>query len=202
MLDKVSYEITIVFTEAMLGTVAKDPEIYKTYIESKKPETEKEEEHLNVEKTEEKGWTGFHKNEEGIFIYNYMIKGMLKNAGNILKEQLKIKALRSKITNHIFITPRHVFFTGKTGRKLKKHDSVVERPIQCQTPLGPRVSLARSEAMNEGRTLKFQIELIDHKEIKEKTIRTLLDYGSRCGLGQFRTGGFGSFKVTKFVKVK
>ena len=42
----------------MLGTVPKDPDIYKTYIESKKPEEITDEEYLSVEKIEEKGWTG------------------------------------------------------------------------------------------------------------------------------------------------
>jgi len=45
----------------MLGTVAKDQEVYKTYIESKKPAGQTEPEYLTVEKSEEKGWTGFHK---------------------------------------------------------------------------------------------------------------------------------------------
>jgi len=58
----------------MLGTVTKDPEVYKTYIESKKPEEITEEEYLTVEKVEQKGWTGFHKDGAGLFIYDYMIE--------------------------------------------------------------------------------------------------------------------------------
>lgn len=80
-------------TTEMLGTVAKDPEIYKAYIESKKPKDILENESETVTKTEEKGWTGFHSDENGLFIYEYMIKGFLKHAGNTMKDALGIKAL-------------------------------------------------------------------------------------------------------------
>ena len=66
-------KMKIKLLEPMLGTVAKDPDVYRTYIESKKPETETEDEYLTVEKIEEKGWTGFHSDENGLFIYNYMV---------------------------------------------------------------------------------------------------------------------------------
>ena len=76
----------IVLTTEMLGTVPKDPDIYQTYIESKKPDNNTDEEYLTVEKIEERGWTGFHSDENGLFIYDYMIRGFLKNAGNVLKK--------------------------------------------------------------------------------------------------------------------
>jgi len=65
----------------LLGTVPKDPEVYASWIETKKPAEIQENESENVEKIEEKGWTGFMKDENGLFIYEYMIKGFLKNAG-------------------------------------------------------------------------------------------------------------------------
>ena len=77
-------KVKIKLLTEMLGTVTKDPEVYKTYIESKKPETQNdEEEYLTVDKIEEKGQTGFHRDENGLFIYEYMIKGFLKAAGNV-----------------------------------------------------------------------------------------------------------------------
>ena len=52
-------KVKIKLLTEMLGTVTKDPEVYKTYIESKKPETQNgEKEYLTVDKIEEKGWTG------------------------------------------------------------------------------------------------------------------------------------------------
>lgn len=187
-IQKKSFKIELL-TE-MLGTVTKDPEVYKTYIESKKPESlNGEEEYLNVEKIEEKGWTGFHKDENGIFIYSYMVKGMLKNAGNVLKEIIKIKALRSKIDEYVFINPRKLYVGKDTP------DGVMERPLRAMTMQGPRVSLARSDYLSAGTIIEFEIKLLAHKEISWGTIDTLLAHGEEMGLGQWRNSGQGQFKV-------
>ncbi len=188
-MEKKSYTIQLI-TE-MLGTVTKDPEVYKTYIESKKPEGVTEDEYLTVEKIEEKGWTGFHADDKGLFIYEYMIKGFLKAAGNVLKESLKIKALRSKIDDYVFISPRRIYL-GK-----ERPDGYIERPLRAMTMQGPRVTLARSDKINEGQEIEFTITLLPHKEINWKVIDKLLAHGELMGLGQFRNGGYGRFKVTK-----
>jgi hypothetical protein len=173
----------------MLGTVTKDPEVYKTYIESKKPDNIDEEEYLTVEKIEEKGWTGFHKDETGLFIYEYMIKGFLKNAGNVLKDVIKVKALRSKIDNYLFIAPRRIYL-GQT-----EPNGYIERPLRAMTMQGPRVTLARSDKVDAGIIIEFEITLIPHKELTWELIDTLLEYGKFSGLGQFRNGGYGRFEV-------
>jgi len=175
--------------EPMLGTVTKDPDVYKTYIESKKPESETEEEYLTVEKVEEKGWTGFHSDENGLFIYSYMIKGFLKNAGNVLKDEIKIKALRSKIDNYVFISPRRLYL-GQMDP-----DGVIERPLRAMTMQGPRVTLARSDYIKAGKEIDFTIVLLPHKEVTETIIIRLFEYGRLMGLGQFRNGGYGNFEV-------
>lgn len=182
-------EFKIRFITEMLGTVTKDPEVYRTYIESKKPETEGEDEYLTVEKTEEKGWTGFHKDDHGLFIYNYMIKGFLKNAGNVLKDNLKVKALRSKLDNFLFVSPRRIYLG------VDKPDGVIERPLRAMTMKGPRVSLIRSDMINAGRTIDFELTLIPHKEINWALIENLFEYGKLMGLGQFRNGGYGQFEI-------
>ena len=187
-MEKFSVRIGLI-TE-MLGTVCKDPKIYQTYIESKKPEEKTDEaEYLTVEKIEEKGWTGFHMDDQGLFIYEYMIKGFLKHAGNTFKEQLKIKALRSKIDDYVFISPRKIYL----GKKIP--DGVIERPLRAMTMQGPRISLARSDYVNAGLELTFEIILLDHKEIKPDIIKELLKYGELSGLGQFRNGGYGRFSI-------
>lgn len=188
-----SRNFKIRFMTEMLGTVAKDEAVFKNYIESKKPESKNgEDESLTIDKMEEKGWTGFHHDEGGLFIYEYMIKGFLKQAGNVLKDILKIKALRSKIDDFVFISPRKIYFTTRASEP----DGFVERPLRCMTMQGPRVCLARSDYMNVGHELNFQINLIKHKEINWKIVENLLEYGKLSGLGQFRNGGYGRFEVT------
>lgn len=183
-------EIKIKLITKMLGTAPKDPEVYKIYIESKKPVEIKEDESATVEKVETKGWTGFHVAKDGeLFIYEYMIKGFLKNAENILKDILKIKALKSKIDNFIYIAPRRISLGAR------EPDGILERPLRAMTIQGPRVALVRSDYINAGLIIKFNVTLLPHKEINWETVNELLKYGELTGLGQFRNGGYGRFII-------
>lgn len=199
-LEKRQYRIRLLTD--MLGTVPKSPEIYKDYIETKKPVTVEEDEYLTVEKIEDKGWTGFHSDDRGLFIYDYMIRGMLKNAGEVLQQGIevekekkgvvskeKLRGIRGKIDKYVFISPRRIYL-GK-----REPDGYVERPLRAMTMQGPRVSLARSDYVKEGLEIEFEIELIKNKEITWDIIEKLLSYGKYCGLGQFRNGSYGRFEV-------
>lgn len=180
---------TIELVEDLLGTVAKDKELYKTWTESKKPMSITENESATVEETEEKGWTGFHKDENGLFLYDYLIKGFIKHAGNVLKDIVGVKNLRSKITDYVFVTPRRIYL-GK-----QEPDGIFERPLVAQTPLGKRVCLTRSDFIKAGAKLSFTISLLPHKEINFELINRLMKHGELMGLGQFRNGSFGRFKM-------
>ena len=198
--------IRVTLTENMLGTVPKDKEVYKTYIGTKKPETNGEDESQTVEEIEEKGWTGFMCDthdptigthvpstigcdpQKGLFVWDYYVKGFLKHAGNVLKEEVKVKALRSKIDDFVFVFPRRVYLNKE------KPDGILERPLRAQTMQGPRVTLARSDFISAGSQFEFEIKLYPpHKQITEELIKTLLDYGQYMGFGQFRNGGYGRF---------
>ena len=203
-------EVQIVLTTEMLGTVPKDPEIYKNYIESKKPVDVTENESTTVEKIEEKGWTGFHRDPVSnmLFIYDYMIRGFLKSAGEVLQQNItvekekkgvisneKLKGIKGKIDKYVFVFPRHIFL-GKEAP-----DGVVERPLRAMTMQGPRVTLARSDYVNAGTRLNFTIKLLKNKEIGWDIITDLLKYGELAGLGQFRNGSYGRFMVERFKDV-
>jgi hypothetical protein len=183
---------TVELVTDMLGTVPMDPEVYKTYIESKKPEAaEGEEEYLTIEKMEQKGWTGFHSDKKGLFVYDYFIKGFFKHAGDVLREELKLKNLKSKIDDYLFVTPRRVYLGTK------KADGVLERPLRGMTPRGPRVSLAKSDFIKEGTRIKFAVTLLPHKELNWDVVNRLIAHGELMGFGQFRNGGYGRFVVVK-----
>lgn len=198
-----TYDVTLTLTEDMLGTVPKNKDIYADYIASRqaqRPVTPVEvsgigaesatvtvaEEVNSVPVDEEKGWTGFHTDDEGIFLYDYQVKGFIKEAGNVLKETVEVKALKSKIDSFLFVFPRKIRIAdGPSG--------VFERPLRAMTAQGPRVTLTRSDVVPAGTKLKLQIKLLPHKELNEKLIRELFEYGQLQGLGQFRNGSFGRF---------
>lgn len=192
--------VKIRLTTAMLGTAPKDADVYAKYIQTKVgqvkpsdvqvPLTADEEMEL-VNGTENAGWTGFRSDSDGLVIPAYMIKGFLKEAGATLKDALKVVALGSRITQCVFITP-NIVHLGKT-----EPDGVIERPLRAQTMQGPRVSLARSDYVDAGTEIEFSVKWLPHPKVKDwrQVIITLLAYGSLKGLGQWRSGGYGSFEI-------
>jgi len=193
-------KVVIRFIECLFGTVAKDPELYGTFIANKAPPENLEEELKtlpNAKEIEESGWTCFHEDDNGLFIYEYMVKGFLKNAGNVLKEKenLDIRALKSKINNLVFIKPRRIYL-GK-----KEPDGFEERPIIFMTAQGPRTALKRSDYIDRGTEIAFEIKLYPHKEVTVDVIKKLLEYGKDQGLGQWRNGGWGAFEVVSCEEV-
>ena len=79
---------------------------------------------------------------------------------------------------------------------MKSVDGVVERPLRAQTMQGPRVTLARSDYMNAGTKLTFEIKVVESaKEFTVEVVKSLFEYGELQGLGQFRNGSYGRFTV-------
>jgi len=180
------YRIT--FTEPLLGTVPKDPKIFTRFV-SAKVHGEEDEEVVNEELgmlPEGVGETGFYTNERGIILKDYHVKGYFKEAGNTMREILRIPALRSKIDNFVFVEPRDIYLAPKPDGRL-------ERPLRAQTMQGPRVTLVSSDYVKAGTSIEFTVTILPHKQLNFDVIERLLDYGRYNGLGQWRNGGFGRF---------
>ena len=190
--------ITLTFNTALLGTVPKDKNVYAAHILSKAREIDPdvaESELETVQEVEEKGWTGFHEDEDGLFIYSYMIKGFLKSALEALMamgDVKKIPAYKKWIDKLIFIEPRKLHFG------MAQPDGIEERPLRAMTAQGPRVTVARSDKIDAGRQIKCTIVFFENdKKITEEVIEACLGYGEYVGLGQWRgSGGFGQFTYT------
>jgi hypothetical protein len=187
------FKLKITLLDQLLGTVAYDKEVYETFVQKKArdegvPEEQLEQEIASIETIEEKGWTGFFRDEKGLWISSHMIKGYLKNAALVMKEQTKVKNAKSKVNNFVFVFPKKLHL-GK-----EKADGMLERPLRCETMKGPRVSLARSDYIDAGTTFECEIHLMQNPEVSEKYLREILDYGKYMGLGQWRNSGKGQFE--------
>lgn len=181
------YEVRFELLEPLLGTVPKDPDVYRKYIASKADGMiDEETATVPAGDAEKSGWTGFHTDEDGLFLYNYAVLGFIKEAGNTLKEQVGIKALRSKIDQFVFVEPRRVRLAALPDGKL-------ERPLRAMTMQGPRVTVVRSDYVAAGTRFAVAVRVLKNKEISGEVIRQLLEYGRYRGLGQFRNGGYGRF---------
>lgn len=187
------YNVKLTLTQPILGTVPKDPEIYKAHIASKAALADEElaEELATVEKMEEKGWTGFHTVDDVPILYDYVLKGFFKDAAGMLRRasgtrSSKLTAYRKVIDGLVFIEPRQIPINVNGGEL-----GVLERPLRAQTAQGERVALARSDTCPVGSTIEFQVVVMGG--VPATLLREWLDYGSYRGLGQWRNGGYGSF---------
>ena len=97
-------------------------------------------------------------------------------------------AYKKVIDGCIFVEPRQIFIDlrgGKIGN--------CQRPLRAQTAQGERVALANSESIPAGSRITFIVVVMS--DAYEKAVREWLAYGRYTGLGQWRNGGHGRFKV-------
>ena len=98
-----------------------------------------------------------------------------------------LKNYKQAIDGMIFVKPREIPY-DLHGLKM----DYCERPLRAQTPMGERVSIAKSETVPAGSTVEFEFVFLDPN--LEKMVRECLDYGVFRGLGQWRNSGKGRFE--------
>lgn len=187
-------EYNLTFFENLLGGVPLRKELYKNHVATTEMANDIHDEEfadeLSMVREADEIMTGFYSDSEGVYLMDYQIKGFMKEAGNILKDIVKIKALKSKLDNFLFITPRHIWLAEKPS-------GLLERPLRGMTARGPRIALAKSEYVKAPLTIKIGIQMIPHKELNFEVIETLLGYGELKGIGQWRNGSYGRFKFER-----
>lgn len=194
-------KIRITLTEEVLGSSPSNEELLAAYIASKAPTddlTAQEVDNIKAQAAEERT-TIFPKTADGTpFIYDYQIKGMFKDSCKALatagkagypggKHCAALKAYKKAIDGLIFVSPREIPY-NLHGLKM----GFCERPLRAQTPMGERVSIAKSETVPAGSIIEFEVACLDPK--LEDVVRECFDYGTLRGLGQWRNSGKGRFE--------
>lgn len=208
------FKVDIVLVEDLLGTVPVARDLYTKFLAGKTAEkleamrkkgvpmasgepvtdeaiaTAVAEETDTVQDMEERGWTSFHKDQDGIFIYDYAVKGFLCESARTLKEGAddegeNVKQLADKFKRYCFVQPRRIRLVEPAG--------TLERPLRAQTAKGPRVALVRSDYIAAGTEFSFELTLLKGGGISLATLKDVLQYGFFMGLGQWRSGGYGRF---------
>ena len=194
-------------SEPILGSNPANPKVREAYIESKKPETQTENESaLTPEQGvgENYGLTVFLRHPETAtpMVFDYTVRGFLKEALLTLAPQLGLVAPKSKVDKYLFVSPRHIPLQDKDLRPAEI-GGIYERPLRAMTMQGPRVALAGSEIINDWQIV-IELTLLNNAGGKNKgsvldwtAVEEALDYGRLQGLGQFRNGGFGRFTWTR-----
>jgi hypothetical protein len=213
------YRVKIRLTSNILGTVPRTQGVYRAYISqvarqalvksgklaNGQAATEEAIDHCiaeseqSVREVEERGWTGFHQDDEGVaFLYNYHVRGFLAESARrqnpLVVGNTTYKQAQDKIKGYVFVLDRYIY--------LGRVDGVVERPLRAMTAMGPRIALARSDYIEAGKELTFHVAILGNvfkEEHHVPILRQLLAYGELQGLGQWRTGGHGQF-VTQEIQ--
>lgn len=193
-------ELRCTLTEEMLGTKAANHDVFADYIASKCPDDDLRKQELDTaEHKEEAGTTVFHRGDDDRpIIWDYQVKGFLKEAGNVLRQTIpgtkdgvkvknKYSGAKTKFDNFVFVYPRIIplHFDGDVG--------ICERPLRVDTMQGPRVTVARSETVPAGTWFDIGIMFLDGGPITDAMILECLDYGALKGLGQWRNSSKGRF---------
>lgn len=198
-MNTTKYHVRITFTTPVLGTQP-TKDVATKYIGEKfkdnggeLPEDEVE----TLPDMVEKGTTAFHRLNDKPILYDYQVKGFLKEAGRIFNGLHGVKNLKSKIENLVFVYPRRIPLVMPEGAKIEH----LERPLRAETAQGPRTALARSEMIPEGTHFDIELEVYDG-EVTEEILRDLFTYGARKGLGQWRNGSYGriEFEFNRVAK--
>ena len=192
-------KVRITFTEPLLGTRPADPEIHTRFVASKAPDhktMEQEVADLGAHEVEERGKTVFPRMEDGTpYIYDYQIKGFLKEAGKALRKvtgtkSSKLKAYRQEIDNLIFVGPRRIPLWMPIDLDLTATDN--QRPLRASTPQGERVALAHSEEAPAGTYIECTFSCMVDSDME--LVKEWLDYGKWKGMGQWRNASYGRFE--------
>jgi hypothetical protein len=180
--DTYRWEFTLI--ERLLGTVPKHRDVYERFIAKHDPDVGDDE---LIEDLEDAGWTSFYRDEDGRpVLFDYQLKGFLKEVGNILKDQLGIKNLRSHIENTVYVRPRRLVL----GEEV---DGDFSRPLRAMTMQGPRVSVRRSDFMEAGRSYTVWLDVLKGSKVTKEVLEAIIDFGKVRGIGQWRNGSYGRF---------
>ena len=195
----IGFKLEVEFLTPVLGSQPANKTLASEFIAKRKgleslPENQDE----LLPEAVEKGTTVFYRNpadEEQPAMLNYQVLGFLKASAQVQNGRVEggVKALRSKVENNIFVSPRVIPLVLPANGEM----DYLERPLRAETMQGPRVTLARSEMLPEGTRFQCGVEILAGGAVNEDVLRDLLDYGYYRGLGQWHnSGSYGTFRYT------
>lgn len=169
----------------------------------------KEEATETAEEKIEKQTTVFPKDDTGLFLWNYVFKGALKEWCDSARDlNVKIKGVevpyrfKGAVDKYVLVAPRRIYLRDASGKIIPKATALFERTMRVETMQGPRTCLARSEQLPPGTNLEvtFLLHLPETKPGRKTTaflnrewLEWLFSWGSEHGFLQWRSGEYGKF---------
>lgn len=131
----------------------------------------------------------FRADEHGIYIADFQIKAMLKDAAQRTKDTLKIKSLSKTLRDGGVIFPKKIY--------LGVAPSVEERPVKPES--GP--ANIKIFQVAEGVTLKIPCAVLQNGDVTDDLFKKLWFVAQDVGLGANRHLGFGEFELVAFEAI-
>jgi hypothetical protein len=181
------YQFAWEFVEPILGTIPKHREVWSEHVRSSEAGLDEDEMMALADEAgaTERGATGFYTDADGHpILFDYQIKGAFKEAGNTIKDVVKVKALRSHIEAELFVFPRITILA-------EKPDGYIERPLRAMTMQGPRVTVVRSDKVDPGQVYAVELRVLKGSRVTRPVLESITEYLAVKGLGQWRNGGYG-----------
>jgi hypothetical protein len=182
------YHITT--TEPILGSASGNPDIHREYIAARAKDAAKEQEETQavaptaeeIAEQVEKSSTIFPRDKNGLFLWDYQVRGFFKEAmlalielGDV-PENLTKWSYKRAVDSFLFVMPRRVYLFQEEAKLKslkngdfnnlptkfiwKKAEQTNERPLRAQTMQGERIALARSEQLPAGTQALFKVEVL------------------------------------------
>lgn len=200
------YQVKMEFTDRLYGGVPKHPDVIKDWLEARAPSeaafakmvdpkglpelTEEVTASMTALAIEEnKVWSGFQANGNGLFIPGFHIKAHMKDNANICKAILGTLALKSKLADRVFVVE------DKLPLGVMEPAGYWEHPVHVMTMLGPRSALKRSDYVVKP-VLNCTLKVLNDKLITEEILRAVFTLGSMKGFGAERGLGNGRYSYT------
>lgn len=227
-----THRIKLTFTDQCLGSAIADPDILEEFIAVKAPTYKMQQEEVEAVRAakkpkkegdeveeippEDKSLTIFPRNVMGnkeLMFWDYQVRGAFKEAFKTLIELGDIKSLnRYNVTravdsvllvNSVNGIPRRLILYGKDNKPVLAPHDYYRRSLRATTPMGDRICITTSEALNAGTWFQFDVTLLRSEgegqpkkswaSIDWEMCKSALDWMSMRGFGQWRSGGWGRF---------
>lgn len=218
-------EIELTFTEPLLGSMSGNRDLHEEFIASKAPTVAKAQKEVaaikpngtgngeqavadyDVEEQVAKAMTVFGADDHGLFIWDYQMKGHIKEQilalielGEPCVKGLSKWTYKRAVNFFVHIVPRYIYLLDLSGNHWLSAPSRLQRPLRAETQMGERIALASSQMLPVGTSCRFQVQIISGENQKKnlavispETIKACLEFGSLKGTGQWRSGGYGRY---------
>ncbi len=196
------YTMELQFRDKIYGGVPKNPEVLNTFLQIQgMPEelSEEYEEEADLDAQAEKYWTGFRKDETGIFIRDFQIKAMLKETASVLGITTQKRGSKAILQHGLFIKPPRIHLLDEQGNPKKEPDGYDDIVGSPKGPGGRRSIIRRVDYALRPR-IRFRVYLLDGGKLSEEDLRKCFELGQEDGLGSLRSYEAGKFDIVKFER--